>query len=109
KDSKNTYRPARSILTLNPLPKIDPNDKGKGVLEEPETTKKMTKSDFDVAQIARYEEIARQLEVKLQAEVEKERQREEQASMNYIANLDDEVQARIDVDHELTVRWTHEE
>nr|GEY54605.1 hypothetical protein [Tanacetum cinerariifolium] len=109
KDSKDTNRPARSILTLKPLPTIDPKDKGKGVLKELESAKKMTKSDFVAAQIARDEEIARQLEVELQAEVEKERQREEQASMNYIANLYDEVQAIIDVDHELVVRWTHEE
>ncbi|GKE73598.1 hypothetical protein Tco_1535639, partial [Tanacetum coccineum] len=33
----------------------------------------------------------------------------EQASLNYIANLYDEVQARIDDDHELAVRWTQEE
>nr|GEW40427.1 xylulose kinase-1 [Tanacetum cinerariifolium] len=109
KDSESTYRPARSILTLKPLPTIDPKDKGKGVLEEPESAKKMTKSDFDAAQIASDEEIARQLEVELQAEVERERQREEQPSMDYIENLYDEVQTRIDVDHELAVRWTHEE
>nr|GEV57331.1 hypothetical protein [Tanacetum cinerariifolium] len=72
-----------------------------GVLEEPESAKKMTKSDFDAAQIARDEEIDRQLEVELQAEVEREIQREEQASMDYIANLYDEVQARIDANHEL--------
>nr|GEW92137.1 hypothetical protein [Tanacetum cinerariifolium] len=47
KDSKSIDRPARSILTLKPLPTIDPKDKGKGVLEEPESAKKMTKSDFD--------------------------------------------------------------
>nr|GFD21963.1 hypothetical protein [Tanacetum cinerariifolium] len=88
---------------------INPKDKRKGVLEEPESAKKMSKSNFDAAHIAKDEEIARQLEVELQAEVERERQREEQASMNYIANLYDEVQARIDVDHELAVRWTHEE
>nr|GEW33506.1 ribonuclease H-like domain-containing protein [Tanacetum cinerariifolium] len=35
-------------------------------------------------------------------ELERERQREEQASMDCIANLYDEVQARIDVDHEFT-------
>nr|GEU32992.1 hypothetical protein [Tanacetum cinerariifolium] len=64
----STARPARSIITLKPLPTIDPKDKGKGVLEEPESAKKMTKSDFDAAQIARDEEIARQLEVELQAE-----------------------------------------
>nr|GEY53559.1 hypothetical protein [Tanacetum cinerariifolium] len=95
KDSEVTNRPARSILTLKPLPTIDPKGKRKGVLEEPESAKKMTKSDFDAAQ------IARQLEVELQAEVEREIQREEQASMDYIANLYDEVQARIDANHEL--------
>nr|GEV61433.1 hypothetical protein [Tanacetum cinerariifolium] len=95
KDSDSTHRPARSILTLKPLPKINPKDKGKGVLEEHESVKKMTKSDFDVAQIAKDEEIARQWEVELQAGVEKERQREEQASIDYIANLYDEVQELI--------------
>nr|GEZ61024.1 hypothetical protein [Tanacetum cinerariifolium] len=86
KDSESTDRPARSILTLKRLLTIDQKTKGK---------------------IARDEEIARQLEVELQAEVERERQREEQASMDYIENLYDEVQARIDADHELSVRWTH--
>nr|GEV83357.1 putative ribonuclease H-like domain-containing protein [Tanacetum cinerariifolium] len=65
KDSKSTDRPARSILTLKPVLTINPKDKGKGVLEEPKLAKKMTKSDFDAAQIARDEEIARQLEVEL--------------------------------------------
>nr|GEZ12092.1 hypothetical protein [Tanacetum cinerariifolium] len=102
KDSESTYRPARSILTLKPLLIIDPKDKRKGVLEEPESAKKMTKSDFDAAQIARDEEIARQLEVEMQVEVERERQREEQTSMDYIENLYDEVQERIDADHEFT-------
>nr|GEW83169.1 hypothetical protein [Tanacetum cinerariifolium] len=71
KDLEYTNRPTRSILTLKPLPTIDPKYKGK--------------------------------------EVERERHGEEQASMNYIANLYDEVQARIDASHELVVRWTHEE
>ncbi|GJU16406.1 hypothetical protein Tco_1144372 [Tanacetum coccineum] len=109
KETKESDKPARSILTLKPLPIIDPKDKGKGVLEEPELTKKMTKSDFDVALVARDEEVARQLEVEWKAEGEKEKQRQEQASMDYIANLYDEVQARIDADHELAVKWTHEE
>nr|GEV81560.1 putative ribonuclease H-like domain-containing protein [Tanacetum cinerariifolium] len=47
KDSESTDRPARSIITFKPLPTIDLKDKGKGVLEEPESAKKMTKSDFD--------------------------------------------------------------
>ncbi|GKD76380.1 hypothetical protein Tco_1339001 [Tanacetum coccineum] len=61
----------------------------------------MPSSDFDAAQVARDAEVARQLEVELQAKVERERQREEQASMDYIANLYDEVQARIDADYDL--------
>ncbi|GJX37030.1 hypothetical protein Tco_0250333, partial [Tanacetum coccineum] len=39
-------------IILNPeayFPQIDPKDKGKGVLEDPEPAKKMTKSDFDAA------------------------------------------------------------
>ncbi|GKF11206.1 hypothetical protein Tco_0049132 [Tanacetum coccineum] len=49
KDIEDSSRPARSILTLKPLPTIDPKDKGKSVLEENEPAKKMTRSDFDVA------------------------------------------------------------
>ncbi|GJS35713.1 hypothetical protein Tco_0534095 [Tanacetum coccineum] len=63
KDTEELVRPARSVLTLKPLLSIDPKDKGKGVLEEPEPAKKMTRSDFDVAQVARDAEVARQLEV----------------------------------------------
>nr|GEV20497.1 hypothetical protein [Tanacetum cinerariifolium] len=69
KDSESTDRHARSILTLKPLLIIDPKEKRKGVMEEPESAKKMTKSDFDAAHITRYEEIVRQLEVELQADV----------------------------------------
>ncbi|GJZ75604.1 putative ribonuclease H-like domain-containing protein, partial [Tanacetum coccineum] len=68
KDIEDSSRPARSILTLKLLPTIDPKDKGKSILEEPEPTKKMTISDFDAAQIARDAEIAIQLQVDLQAE-----------------------------------------
>ncbi|GJZ65798.1 putative ribonuclease H-like domain-containing protein [Tanacetum coccineum] len=96
KDIKDSLRHARSILTLKLLPTIDPKDKGKSVLKEPEPAKKMTRSDFDAAQIARDVEIARQLDVDLQAEVERERQREEEASKAVIAELYDEVQAGID-------------
>ncbi|GKD57425.1 hypothetical protein Tco_1290812 [Tanacetum coccineum] len=72
KDVEDSSRPARSILTLKPLPTIDPKDKGK--------------------------KIARQLQEDLQAEVERERQREEEASKAAIAEMYDEVQAGIDTD-----------
>ncbi|GKE74360.1 hypothetical protein Tco_1536401 [Tanacetum coccineum] len=98
KDVEDSSRPAKSTLTLKPLPIIDPKDKGKSVLEESKPAKKMTRSDFDAAQIARDAEIARQLQVDLQAEVERERHREEEASKAAIAEMYDEVQAGIDAD-----------
>ncbi|GJS80940.1 hypothetical protein Tco_0747481 [Tanacetum coccineum] len=98
KDIEDSSRLERSILTLKPLSTIDPKDKSKSVLEEPEPAKKMTRSDFDAAQIARDAEIARQLQVDLQAEVERERQREEEASKAAIAETYNEVQEGIDVD-----------
>ncbi|GJZ28353.1 putative ribonuclease H-like domain-containing protein [Tanacetum coccineum] len=73
KDTEESDKHARSILTLKPLLTIDPKDKGKSVLKEPKPKKKITRSDFDAAQIARDEEVTRQLEVELQAEVERER------------------------------------
>ncbi|GJR28075.1 putative ribonuclease H-like domain-containing protein, partial [Tanacetum coccineum] len=109
KDIEDSSRPARSILTLKPLPTIDPKDKGKSVLEEPEPAKKMTRSDFDAAQIARDAEIARQLQVDLQAEVERERQREEEASKAAIAETYDEVQAGIDADALFAAKLQQEE
>ncbi|GJV33925.1 ribonuclease H-like domain, gag-pre-integrase domain protein [Tanacetum coccineum] len=98
KDIEDSSRPARSILTLKPLLTIDPKDKWKSALEEPEPAKKMTRGDFDAAQIARDVEIARQLQVDLQAEVERERQREEKASKAVIAEMYDEFQVGIDDD-----------
>ncbi|GJV99918.1 reverse transcriptase domain-containing protein [Tanacetum coccineum] len=109
KDVDDSSRPERSILTLKPLPIIDPKDKGKSVLEEPEPAKKMTRSDFDAAQIARDAEIARQLQVDLQAEVEREKQREEKASKAAIAETYDEVQAGIDADALFAAKLQQEE
>ncbi|GKF91772.1 hypothetical protein Tco_0275473 [Tanacetum coccineum] len=74
KDIEDSSRPKRSILTLKPLPTIDPKDKGKSGLEEPEPAKKMTRN------------------------VERERKREEEASKVAIAETYDEVQAGIDAD-----------
>ncbi|GKE18453.1 hypothetical protein Tco_1426030, partial [Tanacetum coccineum] len=109
KDIEDSLRPARSILTLKPLPIIDTKDKGKGVLEEPEPTKKTTKSDVDATQITRDEELARQLEADLKAEVEKERNREEEASKAAIAEIYNEVQVGIDVDALFVAKLQQEE
>ncbi|GKA75403.1 ribonuclease H-like domain, reverse transcriptase, RNA-dependent DNA polymerase [Tanacetum coccineum] len=53
KDVEDSFRPIRSITTLQPLPTIDPKDKGKGVLfeEEPEKPEKVKRRDQGLAQI----------------------------------------------------------
>ncbi|GJR19211.1 hypothetical protein Tco_0967738 [Tanacetum coccineum] len=109
KDKKDAERPAISVLTLKPLPIIDPKDKGKWVIEEEPKPVKVKSKDQGEAQIKRDAEIALKVQAELDEEARLERQRQEQASLNYIANLYDEVQARIDADHELAVKWTQEE
>ncbi|GJS55059.1 putative ribonuclease H-like domain-containing protein [Tanacetum coccineum] len=111
KDVDDSSRPARSILTLKPLPTIDPKDKGKGVLKE-SPVKKVKRTDMDAAQIAKDAEITRLIHEKELAKIEKEkkeRQRQDQASMDYIASLYDEVQAKMDASEELAARLQMEE
>ncbi|GJT32031.1 hypothetical protein Tco_0922450 [Tanacetum coccineum] len=69
RNAKNAERPrttsTRSVLTLKPLPKIDPNDKGKKRIEEDEESDTKSeeiieaKKKFD--QIAHDEEVARKI------------------------------------------------
>ncbi|GJS27983.1 hypothetical protein Tco_0488603 [Tanacetum coccineum] len=69
--------------------------------------KKVKKSDLDVVQLAKDAEIARLVHEKELAEMEREReerQRQDQASVDYIASLYDEVQAKIDASEELAAR-----
>ncbi|GJZ87522.1 hypothetical protein Tco_0659132 [Tanacetum coccineum] len=72
KDVEDSPRPIRSITTLQPLPTIDPKDKGKGVLveEEPKKPVKVKKMGSMLLVLALAKEF-------------------------------DEIQARIDGDHEL--------
>ncbi|GKA72697.1 hypothetical protein Tco_0778913 [Tanacetum coccineum] len=83
-DSSRIVRPVRSITTLQPLPTIDPKDK-------------------ELAQRLHEEELA-ELE-----RAQQERQRQEDDTNAALAKEFDEIQARIDVDHELDVKLTHEE
>ncbi|GJS79891.1 hypothetical protein Tco_0729772, partial [Tanacetum coccineum] len=111
KDVDDSSRPARSILTLKPLPTIDPKDKGKRVLKE-SPVKKVKRSDMDAAQIAKDAKIARLVHEKELAEMEREReerQRQDQTSVDYIASLYDEVQAKMDASEELATRLQMEQ
>ncbi|GJX57739.1 hypothetical protein Tco_0287636 [Tanacetum coccineum] len=96
KEVEESDKPARSVLTLKPLLKIDPKDKGKGVLkEEHEPAKKLKKSDLDAAQLAMDEEVARQVNAELQAKLERERVAAEEATQAVLASEFDEIQARM--------------
>ncbi|GJV86476.1 hypothetical protein Tco_1530414 [Tanacetum coccineum] len=111
KDVDDSSRPARSILTLKPLPTIDPKYKGKWVLKE-SPINKVQRSDLDAAQIAKDAKIARLVHEKELAEMEREReerQRQDQAFVDYIASLYDEVQAKMDASEELAARLQMEE
>ncbi|GJZ23877.1 hypothetical protein Tco_0561336 [Tanacetum coccineum] len=114
KDIKDSPCPIRSITTLQPLLTIDPKDKGKGVLveEEPEKPKKVKRRDQGLAQIESDAELAQRLHKEELAELDKaqkERQKQEEATSAALAEEFDEIQARIDADHELAIRLTHEE
>ncbi|GKD13314.1 hypothetical protein Tco_1197721, partial [Tanacetum coccineum] len=89
KDVEDSPRTIRSITTMQPLPTIDPKDKGMGVLVEEDPEKPEKLAELDRAQ--------------------KERQNQEEATSATLAEEFDEIQARIDADHELAVRLTHEE
>ncbi|GJW30313.1 hypothetical protein Tco_0047188 [Tanacetum coccineum] len=82
-DSSRTIRPVRSITTLQPLPTIDPKDKGKGVLvkEEPVKIKRRDQGDFQIQADA---ELVQRLHEEELAELErrqKERVAQEEESM----------------------------
>ncbi|GKC18161.1 hypothetical protein Tco_1014943 [Tanacetum coccineum] len=109
KDVEDSSRPVRSITTLQPLPTIDPKDKGKGILQETEPMEKTKKKIQGDAQIERDAEVALRLQAELDEELGIERERQEEASKVVIAEMFDEVQARIDADYELAARMTQEE
>ncbi|GJS86257.1 putative ribonuclease H-like domain-containing protein [Tanacetum coccineum] len=114
KDVKDSPRPIRSITILQPLLTIDPKDKSKGVLveEEPEKPKKVKRRDQGLAQMESDAELAQRLHEEELAELDraqKERQKQEEATSAALAEEFDEIQARIDADHELAIRLTHEE
>ncbi|GKE18523.1 hypothetical protein Tco_1426100, partial [Tanacetum coccineum] len=66
KEIKDIDRPRTttetSILTLKPLPKIDPKDKGKKVLEEKAKSEGVNEVERKFAQLANDEEVARKVQ-----------------------------------------------
>ncbi|GKB23901.1 hypothetical protein Tco_0863302 [Tanacetum coccineum] len=109
KDVEDSSRPIRSITILQHLPTINLKDKGKGILQEIEPVEKTKKKVQGDAQIERDAEVALRLQAELDEELRVERERQEEASKVAIAEMFDEVQARIDANYELAAIMTQEE
>ncbi|GKD87077.1 hypothetical protein Tco_1358231, partial [Tanacetum coccineum] len=97
---EDSSRPVRSITILQPLPSIDPKDKGKGILVKGEAVR-VKRKDQGLAQIESDVELAHRLHEEELAEIEriqKEKVAQEEVSMAAIYEEYDTIQASIDAD-----------
>nr|GEZ75558.1 hypothetical protein [Tanacetum cinerariifolium] len=88
-----------------------PQKKGKGVLVEEELVK-VKRRDQGLAQIKSDAELAQRLYEEELAEVDraqKQRQKQEEATIAVLTEEFNEIQARIDADHELAARLIYKE
>ncbi|GJS50567.1 integrase, catalytic region, zinc finger, CCHC-type containing protein [Tanacetum coccineum] len=112
KDVEETERPrptsTRSLLTLKPLPKIDPKDKGKKKIEEEDESdtesEGIPEAEKKFKQLARDEEMARKVQEDWEAEEEVKKLVEEEAIKTALSNEYDFIQARIEADRLLALR-----
>ncbi|GKC00627.1 hypothetical protein Tco_0986763 [Tanacetum coccineum] len=113
KEIKDTDRPRttteRSILTLKPLPKIDPKDKGKKVLEEKAESEGVNEAEKKFKMLANDEEIAKKVQEEWEAEEEKKKLAEEDATKAAFTNEYDFIQARLNADKILAEKLQEEE
>ncbi|GJR23499.1 ribonuclease H-like domain-containing protein [Tanacetum coccineum] len=115
KDVENTERPMptsiRSLLTLKPLPKIDPKDKGKKKTKEDESdieSEDINESEKKFKMLAHDEEIARKMQEDWEAEEERKRLAEEEATNTALIQDFDDIKARIKADRLLALRFQEE-
>ncbi|GJX18185.1 hypothetical protein Tco_0219017 [Tanacetum coccineum] len=117
KDVEETERPrptsTRSLLTLKPLPKIDPKDKGKKKIEEEDESdtesKGITEAEKKFNQHVMDEEVARKVQKDWEAEEEVKKLAEEEATKAAFSNEYDFIQARLNADKILAEKLQEEE
>ncbi|GJT76877.1 hypothetical protein Tco_1043602 [Tanacetum coccineum] len=117
KNVEDTKRPrhtsTRSLLTLKPLPKIDPKDKGKKVIDEEgksdTESDDITEAEKKFKMFAKDEEVARNVQEEWEAKEEKKRLAEEEATKVALTNEYDFIQARINADKILAEELQKEE
>ncbi|GJV72396.1 hypothetical protein Tco_1492391 [Tanacetum coccineum] len=117
KDDEDSDRPrptsTRLMLTLKPLPKIDPKDKGKKVLEEEAEleakSEGVNEAERKFAQLSNDEEIARKVKEEWETEKEKKKLAEAEATKAALIRDYDDIQAKIEADSILAARLQEEE
>ncbi|GJR10842.1 hypothetical protein Tco_0793494 [Tanacetum coccineum] len=117
KDVEETERPrptsTRSLLTLKPLPKIDPKDKGKKKIEEEDESETesegIPEAEKKFKQLASDEEMARKLQEDWETEEERKRLAEEEATNDALIRNYDDIKARIEADRLLAERLQEQE
>ncbi|GJW70985.1 hypothetical protein Tco_0127902 [Tanacetum coccineum] len=117
KDVEETKRPrptsTRSLLTLKPLPKIDPKDKGKKIIEEEDESdtdsEDITEAEKKFKQLAKDEEMARKVQEDWEAEEEVKTLAKEEATKAALSNEYDFFQARLNADKILAAKLQEEE
>ncbi|GJZ77193.1 hypothetical protein Tco_0641865 [Tanacetum coccineum] len=117
KDIEETDRPrptsTRSLLTLKPLPKIDPKDKGKKKIEEEDESESesddIPEAEKKFKQLASDEEMARKIQEEWEGEEERNKLAEEKAINEALIRNYDDIKARIEADRLLDEKLQEEE
>ncbi|GJX58236.1 hypothetical protein Tco_0289626 [Tanacetum coccineum] len=117
RDVEESERPrptsTRSILTLKPLPKIDPKDKGKKRIEEDvesnSESDEITTAEKKFKQLSTDEELVRKIQEDWEVEEERKRQAEKEAVNDALVQELDDVKARIEANRLLALRLQEEE
>nr|GEU71749.1 ribonuclease H-like domain-containing protein [Tanacetum cinerariifolium] len=79
----------QSLIKMKEEKAKEKRDKGKGVLEEPEPAKKMTRSDLDAAQIVKDAKVARLVYEEELAKLEREKEKRQREEKAYKATIEE--------------------
>ncbi|GKE32041.1 hypothetical protein Tco_1451363 [Tanacetum coccineum] len=103
----------RSLLTLKPLPKIDPKDKGKKKIEEEDESESesdgIPQAEKKFKQLESDEELARKMQEEWEEEEERNKIAEEKAANEALIRNFDDIKARIEADRLLAEKLQEQE
>ncbi|GJT68348.1 putative ribonuclease H-like domain-containing protein [Tanacetum coccineum] len=102
-----------SLLTLKPLPKIDPKDKGKKKIEEEDESESesdgIPQAEKKFKQLESDEELARKMQEEWKEEEERNKIAEEKAANEALIRNFDDIKARIEADRLLAEKLQEQE